>query len=72
MQNNTKKLEGDFDSIRLLKTSEAAEILNLSESTLASDVTRQHLRIPSVKIGGKSRRYRLEDLLQYIEDNLQR
>lgn len=56
----------------LLTANEAAEYLKISPATLASDVSRQSLRIPYVKLGSRMRRYRLKDLIEYVELGLKK
>lgn len=50
----------------LLTRREAAEFLNLSVATLKADVCRPTLSVPFIRLG-RTVRYRLEDLLAWIE-----
>ena len=56
---------------RLLKPSETAEILGLSETTLATWRCTQRYDLPYVKIG-KNVMYRVEDVELFIEDRMVR
>ena len=55
--------------IRLLKTKETAEILNVSEAFLERDRW-AGARIPFIKVGTRAIRYRIQDIEKYIEENL--
>lgn len=56
---------------RLMKTPEAAEFLGVSNAFLERDRW-AGARIPYVRIGSRSIRYRLEDLEDYIEGKIYR
>ena len=51
----------------LLDTAEAAELLGTTERHIRYLVTKR--RIPFVKIGGRSLRFKPEDLREWIDDN---
>ena len=54
----------------LLTAKQTAEILNVSEMTLAnSRSTGRGINPPYVKLSNKAIRYRLSDLEEYIENN---
>lgn len=55
----------------LLKPSQAAQVVNLAEKTLANDRVTHELGIPFVRIG-TSVRYRPADLREFIEARLVR
>lgn len=54
---------------RLMHTKEAAELLGFAEKTLEKDRCTRELGIPYVKLG-RSCRYRLADLQQFIADRV--
>lgn len=55
--------------VRLLTRKETAEYLNISESALHSWVKKENYNnLPIIKIG-KSVRYKLNDIEEYIEKN---
>ena len=56
---------------RLMKTPEAAEFLGVSNAFLERDRW-AGARIPYVRIGSRSIRYRLEDLEDYIDGKIYR
>jgi|TARA_R110001583_G_scaffold141323_1_gene293438 hypothetical protein len=55
--------------IKLLNTKETADILSVSEAFLERDRW-AGARIPFIKVGARAIRYRMQDIEQYIEDNL--
>jgi predicted DNA-binding transcriptional regulator AlpA len=55
--------------IKLLNTKEAAEILSVSEAFLERDRW-AGARIPFIKVGARAIRYRLQDIENYIENNI--
>ncbi len=58
--------------ISLLTTKEAAALLGVSTAFLERDRVHKATRnIPFVKLGGKIVKYRLQDLMLYLEQNLQ-
>ncbi|MBA6224729.1 helix-turn-helix domain-containing protein [Colwellia sp. MB02u-18] len=54
---------------KLLNTKETADILSVSEAFLERDRW-AGARIPFIKVGARAIRYRMQDIEQYIEDNL--
>jgi len=67
---NTEKIMIDFNSLSpLLKAEEVAKLLNISRAF--SYLLMQSGQIPTVKLG-RAVRVRLQDLLAYIEQNLNR
>ena len=56
---------------RLLKTKEAAEFLGLSKAWLERDRW-VGPTVPFIRVGKRSPRYRMSDLENYLEENLQR
>jgi len=54
---------------QLLNTKQTAEILNVSEAFLERDRW-AGARIPFIKVGARAIRYRLQDIEDYIENNL--
>lgn len=54
---------------KLLNTKETADILSVSEAFLERDRW-AGARIPFIKVGVRAIRYRMQDIEQYIEDNL--
>lgn len=59
------------DNDRLLTRKQAAELLQCKESTLAIWKSTKRYPLPCVKIG-KSVRYKLSDVLAFIEQNIQK
>ncbi|MBA6222617.1 helix-turn-helix domain-containing protein [Colwellia sp. MB02u-18] len=55
--------------IKLLNTKETAEILRVSEAFLERDRW-AGARIPFIKVGARAIRYRLQDIENYIENNI--
>ncbi|MDT0605039.1 helix-turn-helix transcriptional regulator [Thalassotalea castellviae] len=55
--------------IKLLNTKETAEILCVSEAFLERDRW-AGARIPFIKVGARAIRYRMQDIENYIEENL--
>lgn len=55
--------------MRLLTTAEAAELLGTSKAFLERDRW-AGARIPFVRLGGRTIRYKLEDLEDYIESRI--
>jgi hypothetical protein len=55
--------------IKLLNTKETAEILSVSEAFLERDRW-AGARIPFIKVGSRTIRYRMQDIEKYLEDNL--
>lgn len=53
---------------QLLSTPEAAKFLNVSAAFLERDRW-AGARIPFIKLGARAVRYRLNDLVEYIESN---
>ena len=56
--------------IRLLTTQQAAEYLNVSAAFLNRDRI-EDMRIPYVRIGTRTIRYRIEDLEAYVDGRLE-
>lgn len=54
---------------RLLRANEAAEMLGVAPQTLADWRCTDRVSLPFVKIGAKAVRYRLSDLVAFIEAN---
>jgi excisionase family DNA binding protein len=69
-QSHFKEFE-PMANIPLLCRTEAAAYLCISPKTLESDVTRKRLHIPFVRLG-RAVRYRLSDLNNWIESNIQK
>ncbi len=60
-----------MDAVPLMCRSEAAAYLGISPKTLETDVSRKRLDIPFVRLG-RAVRYRLADLNNWIEANVQK
>ena len=53
----------------LLPAKETAEILRVKEQTLAAWRFRHDHRLPWCRLGGRAIRYRMSDILKFIEDS---
>jgi|JI6StandDraft_1071083.scaffolds.fasta_scaffold862619_1 predicted DNA-binding transcriptional regulator AlpA len=60
----------DLSTHRLLSRKEAANFLGLKESTLATWKSTKRQYLPVVKVG-RLARYRMSDLLDYINNRMQ-
>jgi len=62
-------MPGRVSNERLMLTPEAAEILGFAEKTLEKDRCTRELGIPYVKLG-RAVRYRLTDLMKFIDERV--
>lgn len=62
-------MPGSVSNERLMLTPEAAELLGFAEKTLEKDRCTRELGIPYVKLG-RAVRYRLTDLMKFIDERV--